>query len=227
LRSIASASAQQSADLEMVAQGMGNLEELTQRNSEMVTQGSHASKDLVTRAASLTATVSSMKLRQGSADEAAALVSRARALVKRLGLENASDELHSTQSGFVDRDMYIFVIDRTGHYRIHGAKRAMEGKRVHEVPGVNGDRFLRDALATVDGGGGWINYDIVNPENGTVQPKASYVVGLDRQFFIGCGVYRHTESDNTAVRTPTASNTETQSVEVAMASPAQAEPAMA
>ncbi len=195
LRSIARASAQQSADLELVAQGMSYLDELTQRNAEMVLQGSHASKDLVARAVGLKAMVSTMKLRQGSADEAAALVTRARALIQRMGVDGASNELHSASSGLVDRDLYIFVIDRAGHYRVHGAKPAMEGKRVHEVPGVNGDRFLRDAWAAVEGGGGWINYDIVNPESGAVQPKSSYVVGLDRQLLVGCGVYRHVEAD--------------------------------
>ena len=193
LRSIASASAQQSADLELVAHGMGHLDQLTQRNAEMVMKSRHASKDLAARAVALNALVATMKLRQGSADEAAALVARAQVLIQRLGVNGASEELHSASSGFVDRDLYIFVIDRAGHYRVHGAKRAMEGKRVHEVPGVNGDRFLRDAWAAVEGGGGWINYDIVNPESGAVQPKSSFVVGLDRQLLLGCGVYRHVE----------------------------------
>jgi signal transduction histidine kinase len=133
-----------------------------------------------------------VRLRQGSADEAKALVDRALQLVKSRGLAAASGTLHDKASGFVDRDLYIFVVDRQGTYRLHGAKPAMEGKRVHEVPGINGDKFVRDAWAAAPGAGGWIDYDIVNPETGGVMPKASFVVQLDEQQLIGCGVYRQT-----------------------------------
>ena len=191
LRAIAGASAQQSADLEQVTQGIVNLDGITQRNADMVMHSSHAAQDLVARAAALNGAVASMRLRQGSADEAAALVARARHLLKSVGLAAASAELHSADAGFVDRDLYIFVIDRAGTYRLHGAKPAMEGHRVHELPGIDGDRFVRDAWAAVESGGGWINYDIVNPQSGAVQGKSSYVVALGRDLFIGCGVYRH------------------------------------
>jgi signal transduction histidine kinase len=86
------------------------------------------------------------------------------------------------------------VIDRQGAYRLHGAKPAMEGKRVHDVPGIDGDRFVRDAWSAAEAGSGWIDYDIVNPESGAVQPKTSYIVGLDDQLFVGCGVYRRSDS---------------------------------
>jgi signal transduction histidine kinase len=70
----------------------------------------------------------------------------------------------------------------------------MEGRPVHEVPGIDGDRFVREAWAAAenaDGSSGWVEYDIVNPETGLVQGKASYVVGLDSQLLIGCGTYRY------------------------------------
>jgi hypothetical protein len=194
LREIAAASATQSAELEQVAQGVGSLDGITRENADMVDKSTAASVELVDRAARLSEAVSSMRLRQGSADEAKALVDRALPLLQRSGLQGASAELRSARSGFVDRDLYIFVIDRRGIYRLHGAKPASEGKRVHEIPGINGDQFLRDAWAAVEAGGGWIEYDIVSPDMGQVLPKASYVVGLDRELFVGCGVYRHVEA---------------------------------
>jgi len=160
----------------------------------MVEQSTAASIELVDRAARLSQAVSSMRLRQGGADEAKALVDRALPLLKRAGLQGASAELRSKEGGFVDRDLYIFVIDRRGVYRLHGAKPATEGKRVHEIPGINGDKFLQDAWAAVQAGGGWIDYDIVSPDTGKVLPKASYVVGLDNELFVGCGVYRHADT---------------------------------
>jgi methyl-accepting chemotaxis protein len=190
LRQIAEASARQSDELTTVSQSVGELDVITRQNVAMVEQSAEASHDLVGRASTLTGAVASIRLRQGSADEARALVERAVALIKSRGLSEAARAFHAKDGGFLDRDLYLFVIDRRGTYQIHGAKPAMEGKRVHEVPGIDGDRFLSDAWAAAPGAGGWIEYDIVNPESGAVQPKASFVVQIDAHQFAGCGVYR-------------------------------------
>jgi hypothetical protein len=34
----------------------------------------------------------------------------------------------------------------------------------------------------------------VNPKTGAVQPKTSYVVGLDAALLMGCGVYRRADA---------------------------------
>jgi signal transduction histidine kinase len=82
------------------------------------------------------------------------------------------------------------VIDQEARYRVHGAKPAAEGTRVHEVPGIDGNRFMRDAVAACKKGGGWIEYEIVQPATGKVLPKSSFVVGIDHGLVLGCGVYR-------------------------------------
>ncbi|WP_162910378.1 methyl-accepting chemotaxis protein [Azohydromonas sediminis] len=203
LRQIAQASAEQSRGLEEMARSVGNLDEITRRNAALVEESTSSSQELVERAAKLAQAVSSMRLRQGSADEARALVERALALIHARGRAAAAPVLHSTDEGFVDRDLYVFLLDRQGRYVLHGAKPTMEGKRVHEVPGIDGERFVRDAWAAADAGGGWVEYDIVNPATGQVQPKASFVRPLDRDVLVGCGVYRHVETA-TAARAPLA-----------------------
>ena len=213
LRTIATASAQQSSELEQVAQGVGDLDRITRQNAAMVGQSANAAKDLVHRAAKLGEAVASIRLRQGSADEAIALVDRALSVIKTTSLGAASADLHSQASGFVDRDLYIFVIDRTGTYRVHGAKALMEGRRVHDVPGINGDQFLRDAWAVAEASdgrsGGWIDYDIVNPQTAVVMPKTSYIVRLAQDLFIGCGVYRRADAvaSSAVANTPAATAT--------------------
>ncbi|HSW05501.1 methyl-accepting chemotaxis protein [Aquabacterium sp.] len=192
LRQIADASARQSGELTQVSQSVGQLDEITRQNAEMVEQSAEASQDLVGRARTLSSAVASIRLRQGSADEAKSLVERAVNLIKSRGLSAAAQAFHAQDGGFLDRDLYIFVVDRRGAYRVHGAKPAMEGKRVHEVPGIDGDCFVHDAWAAAPGAGGWIEYDIVNPASGAVMPKASFVVQLDKDQLIGCGVYRQT-----------------------------------
>ncbi|WP_164885106.1 methyl-accepting chemotaxis protein [Rubrivivax rivuli] len=193
LREIASTSQQQSQGLEEMSAAVGNLDEITRQNAAMVDDSRSASQALVTRAEALSTAVATMRLRQGSADEAMGLVQRAQALIGQRGLEGASAELHSAEAGFVDRDLYVFVIDREGRYRLHGAKAAMEGHRVHEVPGIEGDRFVRDAWAAAEAGGGWIDYTIVQPNTGAVLPKISWVVPLKGDLLLGCGIYRQTQ----------------------------------
>ena len=194
LREIANASQRQSQGLEEMASAVGNLDEITRENAELVSDSESSSRALVGRAEALASAVSSIRLRQGSADEARELVHRAMQLLAQRGQNAASQALHSAAEGFLDRDLYIFLIDRQGHYRLHGAKPEMEGKRVHEVPGIDGDRFVRDAWTAAESGGGWIDYDIVHPSTGQVLPKSSWIQALDAQLIIGCGVYRKKEA---------------------------------
>jgi methyl-accepting chemotaxis protein len=190
LRGIAQASAAQSADLEAVSQSMGDLDQITSQNAQMVQLGSAASKALVQRAQRLSDAVGSIRLRQGSADEARALVFKASELMRSRGLQASMAALHSKEAGFVDRDMYVFVINRDGRYVVHGAKPAAEGQRVADMPGIDGARFHADIWAAADAGGGWVEYEITNPDTGVVQPKESFVLALDAQHVLGCGVYR-------------------------------------
>ncbi len=190
LRSIATASAQQSQGLREMSQNVGNLDEITRQNAALVEESTAASHELVERAQLLSSAVSSIRLRQGSADEARDLVERAFELVQREGWDVASRLMRDRSQGFVDRDMYVFAVDRSGTYRLHAAKPASEGKRVHDIPGIDGDRFVQDAWSRTERGPGWIEYDILNLETGTVQAKASYVHRLDERLVLGCGVYR-------------------------------------
>jgi methyl-accepting chemotaxis protein len=190
LRGIAQASAEQSAGLEEMAAAVGNLDEITRSNAQMVDESTQASQALVTRAGALSAAVASIRLRQGSADEARSLVERALALVQTQGRGASQAALHSAEEGFVDRDLYVFMVDREGRYLLHGAKPAMEGKRVHDLPGIDGDRFVRDTFAAAAKGGDWIEYQITHPVTGQVQDKASWVQDVDGRCAIGCGFYR-------------------------------------
>jgi methyl-accepting chemotaxis protein len=195
LRGIAQASAQQSSGLADVSAAVNKLDELTKQNAEMVSESSSSADDLVTRAAALSGSVAEIRLRQGSADEAQLLVVRALDLVADKGYEAATATFRQPNSGFLDRDLYIFVIDRQGVYRVHSGNKAMEGKRVHEVPGIDGDRFVREAWAATQGEH-WVEYDILNAESGKIQPKASYVSALNDRLLIGCGIYRPYSTSN-------------------------------
>ncbi|GAA0754159.1 methyl-accepting chemotaxis protein [Ideonella azotifigens] len=189
LRSIAQASAVQSEGLVQVSASVAGMEEITRQNAEMVVESATASTELVSRAGALGEAVAAIRLRQGSADEAYAMVTKAMKLIDSRGLDAASKLFCQPDGGFLDRDLYVFIVDREGRYRTHGAKPAMNGKRVHDVPGIDGDRFTREAWQASEGSH-WVEYDIVNPETGSVMPKASFVQAIDAKLLLGCGVYR-------------------------------------
>jgi len=188
LRSIAQASAQQSTSLEEVSRSVGTLDEITQQNAGMVEESHKASGELVSRASLLSDAVAAIRLRQGSADEARALVDKAVVLIRERGLQPAAQIFRQADAGFLDRDLYIFVTDREGRYHVHGAKPTMEGHLVHEVPGIDGDRFARESWEATTGNH-WVEYSIINQQSGKVQPKASYVVAISDQLLVGCGIY--------------------------------------
>ena len=189
LQQISESSAQQSQELQQVTMSVGNLDEITRENAALVEESSTASHALVNRAGKLREAVASMRLRQGSADEALAMVERARAHVEQTGREQAFSDFHDAKGAFVDRDLYIFAFDREGVYSACGAKPANVGQPYSVTPGLDRD-FVDRIWAAADAGGGWVCYEVLNPLNNAVTPKESYVLALDTQTLIGCGIYR-------------------------------------
>ena len=204
LRGIATASTQQSAGLEDVTASIGNLDEITRQNAALVEESATASSELMQRAAMLRDSVSSMRLRQGSADEAQALVNRALAHVAAVGREQALADFNRAGGDFIDRDLYLFAFDRHGGCAVFGSKPQLVGKTVADVPGLDPATFLPDVWNAADAGGGWVQYDVLNPLTGAIAAKESWVTPLDDDLLVGCGFYRVDLADNAAPARPRA-----------------------
>jgi len=190
LRSISTASTQQSAGLGEVSESVGNLDKITRENAALVEMSASASSTLVARADTLRNAVVSMRLRQASADEAHALVTKAMAHLGQAGREQAFADFHTTGGAFLDRDLYIFVFDRNGMITAFGSRPELVGEPAGAIPGLEPVSFLERAWGAADGGGGWIQYDVISPGTKVVTPKESYVLPLGHNEFIGCGAYR-------------------------------------
>jgi len=199
LRGIAQGSQEQSTGLTQVGQAVGSLDQITQGNAAAVEAAGSTANSLLQRSRSLVAAVSHMKLRQGTADEAREFVDRAAALVARVGWAQAQDALHAKGNPFSDRDLYVFAFDRQGVYRAFSSNTAKIGQPLSSVPGLDAAKLVRDAWQAVDRERcGWVDYDIVNPTNGAVTPKTSYVTGVGPDLLLGCGVYRNIAGANAA-----------------------------
>jgi methyl-accepting chemotaxis protein len=198
VETMAEGSAKQSIALTEVVQAVGDLDRVTIENSGLVDRTSHRSSRLMQRSRQLENAVNYIKLRQGTADEALAMVTKGLALVQSIGYERASEVFHDRNSEFADRDLYIFVFDREGVYRVMGADKNRVGTSLADAPGVDAQQLLDDAWFRCDQGGGWVEYNIINLTTGVVRGKSSFVLPLDNNLLIGCGAYRSalTEKDS-------------------------------
>jgi methyl-accepting chemotaxis protein len=196
VETMADGSVKQSLALSEVVQAVGDLDRVTIENSGLVDRTSHRSSRLMQRSQELENAVTYIKLRQGTADEALDIVNRALALVQSVGFDEAFKVFHDKEGGFVDRDLYVFVLDREGVYQVIGADIKRVGTSLFATPGVDAQQLLDDAWRRCGQGGGWVEYNIINPVTGDVRGKSSYVMPLSDDLLIGCGAYRSALSDS-------------------------------
>ena len=186
---ISGSSAEQSTGLSEVSSAVQQLDQITQHNAQMVGHAVAQAEALEQRASTLSRAVAALRLQQGTADEAVALVQKAVALYKTTSHDQFLRSLTDKNQPYHDRDMYVFVLDSAGTYRAFGGNPAKVGTRVQDIPGIAGDRLVSDIVAQADRAPGWVEYDINNPATGAVQTKMSYVSRVG-DLYVGCGVYK-------------------------------------
>jgi len=188
---ISSSSAEQSSGLTEITTVVSQLDEITQRNAQMVERAVAQASNLEGRASTLVEAVAIFKLQQGSAEEAIELVDRATAHRRRSASRDAFlREITDPTQGFYDRDMYVFVLDSKGTYLAFGGNPAKVGTRVQDIPGIDGQGLVDDILNQAAIEQGWVEYDINNPTTGRVQSKMSFVQQVG-DLIVGCGVYKN------------------------------------
>jgi chromosome segregation ATPase len=185
----ASSSAEQSATLEEVSTAIRQLDEITQRNAQMVEHAVEQAVKLEQRASTLAQAVEAFRLQQGTADEALLLMERAIAYRQQTSPEGFIRGVTTAEQGLFDRDMYVFILDRNGTYLAFAGNAAKVGTRVQDIAGIDGQGLINAIVAQASREPGWVEYDITNPTTGTVQTKMSYVQQVD-DVFVGCGVYK-------------------------------------
>ena len=188
---ISTSSAEQSAGLTEITTAVRQLDEITQRNAQMVEDAVTQATNLEGRASTLVEAVALFKLQQGSAEEAMEFVGRALTQRRRSASRDSFlRDITDPAQGFHDRDMYVFVLDRNGTYLAFGGNRSKVGTRVQEIAGVDGAGLLEAIITQASHEPGWVEYDIANPTTGRIQTKMSFVQQVD-DLFVGCGVYKN------------------------------------
>ena len=126
----------------------------------------------------------------GTANDAKVLMDKAVGYLKAEGKEKAFAEFTNTNGKFIDRDLYIFVVDFKGLTLAHGGNSKLVGKDMNELKDADGEFFIKKMIKLAQTKGtGWVDYKWVNPVTKKIEPKSTYVQKYD-EYFLGCGIYK-------------------------------------
>ena len=124
---------------------------------------------------------------QATPEQANAMALAAAEFLDKSGPETAFAEFSSPDGQFRDRELYVFVVDKDGVTRAHGADPSQIDRNVLGLTDIDGVPFIRRMVAIQDQG--WVEYKYFNPVTKRVQPKTAYVVHRG-DYWIGVGAYR-------------------------------------
>ncbi len=126
----------------------------------------------------------------GTADEAKALMGKAVAFLKAEGKDKAFAEFTNQQGKFIDRDLYIFVVDFNGITLAHGGSPKLVGKDMLGLKDADGKFFIKNFIELAKTkGSGWVDYKWVNPVTKKIEDKSTLIQKVD-DYFLGCGIYK-------------------------------------
>ncbi len=130
--------------------------------------------------------------KQGTKEEATAMVDKAIAHIKKVGREKAFADFSSKKEPWVDRDLYVVVYDMKGKVLAHGANEKMIGKDVIDLRDNDGKYFVKERVEMMSKGPdakGWQDYKFMNPVSRAIEPKQMYLRRFE-DVIVGCGVYK-------------------------------------
>jgi cytochrome c len=109
-------------------------------------------------------------------DEAVALVHHAIARAAEVGMDTAKPEFMDHGGKFVDRDLYLIIIDKDGTRVVHGQNPKLVGKTYYDAVDVNGKAYGKEVQQISEGPGkGWFSFTFKDPITGKLLPKENYV----------------------------------------------------
>jgi signal transduction histidine kinase len=126
----------------------------------------------------------------GTAEEATAMVQKAATLLTSAGKEKAYPVFDDAAGPYIDRDLYIFVIDFQGTVVSHGANKALIGKSIINLKDSQGLAFVQKMIEVAQTKGeGWVDYNWANPTTKKVEAKSSFVKRVG-DVLVGVGIYK-------------------------------------
>ena len=173
------------------------LDQVNRASAVVIGRSATAASTVAAQARALHDAVAAMHLPQGTADEARALVERALTRTSEVGWDAALVEFNRPGGDFIDRDLYIFALDGNGRYLAFGGNPGAVGRTVHELPQLPNaiaDAFFSRCWETGMQGGGWIDYEVADPETDGRLQRSAFVCGVGDDAIIGASILRQSQS---------------------------------
>ncbi|HEY8605581.1 MAG TPA: cache domain-containing protein [Noviherbaspirillum sp.] len=127
---------------------------------------------------------------KGTKEEATALSKKAIAFYKANGKDKAYAEINNKSGQFVDRDLYVYVVDTSGHVRAHGTNPKLIDKDLMQLKDADGKAFVAEVVELVKANKtGWVDYKWTNPVSKQIESKTTYVEPMGDLGF-AVGVYK-------------------------------------
>ena len=127
---------------------------------------------------------------KGTKEDAKALVHKAIAYYKANGKDKTFAEVNNKTGQFVDRDMYVYILDTNGMMMAHGANEKLIGKDLTNLKDADGKLFAQELIAlTKAKKSGWVDYKWPNPVTKQIESKTTYLEPFDGYGF-AVGVYK-------------------------------------
>jgi cytochrome c len=126
----------------------------------------------------------------GTPDEAKAMVEKAVKLIQTEGKDKAFAQINDPAGPFVDRDLYVFVLNLEGTTVAHGVNKALIGKSLVNLKDADGKPFIQEMIEMGKAGKvGWVDYKWANPQTKKVESKSSYLMKVG-DVIVGVGIYK-------------------------------------
>ncbi len=126
--------------------------------------------------------------------EAQRHVDKAVALYRQLGRERFLAALNTRNGPLHTGDLYAFAYDRGMTLLANPVRPELVGRNlIDEKDWPGGKPFRRELQQVAAAGGGWVDYEYVNPVSRAIEPKTTFVLAVD-DLVICAGAYRGTGS---------------------------------
>ena len=125
---------------------------------------------------------------QVNANKAVTLVKSAIQYYKANGKDKCLDAV--TKGRFKQGELYVFCYDLEGVMLAHPENKALIGKKLINVPDVDGKLFRKEIIEKAKSTGtGWVDYKYKNPVDKKIENKTTYFEKAGDIVFC-CGIYK-------------------------------------
>jgi len=126
----------------------------------------------------------------GTAEEAKTLMEKAVTYLKANGKDKAFEAFNNKKGDFVNKDLYIFVLDLNGKILSHGANEKLIGRDMMATKDKNGQLFIKKMVDLANAEGkGEVEYYWDNPVTKQVALKVSILEKVG-DVIVACGYYK-------------------------------------